>query len=134
MAEDGAGWSVGVLIKERRLAEGLTQVQAAERAGVSVGTWRSAESGQRRPRPENFHAMLDSLGLTPEDVHEAAVRAAPIYLDLDAARHELQRLCAEELPDELVDALLRVVRLALVGYEDEVLHGEHPDTTGHGRR
>lgn len=98
---------VSRLIQERRLARGLTQEEAAERAGVSVGAWRSTESGTRRPRPHTFAAILDVLELSPEDLHVAS----PPPAEISAAREELAQLCLGELPDDAVPPLLDLVRL-----------------------
>lgn len=104
----GGSRSTGRLLRERRLARGLTQQEAAERAGVSVGAWRSTESGQRRPRPHTFAAILDSLDLSLEDV-----RSPVIHLDGERVRDELVQLCRDELPGAQVDLVLRVVELAI---------------------
>jgi len=95
---------LGPLIRARRLARGLTQREAAARAGVSVGAWRSTESGSRRPRPQTFAAILRSLDLTVDDA-----AAEPLYLDADQARQELVRRCRDDLPDDYVDLVLRLV-------------------------
>lgn len=80
-------------------------------AGVSVGAWRSTEAGTRRPRPQTFAAILDSLGLTPEDLRPA--RLAPEQLEV--CRDDLHRL-VEQVPADLAPLLLEVVRLLLVGH------------------
>ena len=98
---------VSRLIRMRRLARGLTQAQAAEEAGVSVGAWRSTETGTRRPRPHTFAAILEALDLSPHDVHTAA----PQPVELDSARHSLADLCLHELPDDAVVPLLDLVYL-----------------------
>lgn len=99
--------TVSRLIRERRLARGLTQEQAAEKAGVSIGAWRSTESGTRRPRPHTFAAILDTLELSPDD----AELLAPRPVEIETARGELAELCRDELPDEAVGPLLELVWL-----------------------
>lgn len=101
---------IGELIRERRLARGWTQEHAAERAGVSVGSWRSTETGRRRPRPATFAAIIAALELSPDDVRRA--RTIPLRADVEAAREELVRRCRDELPAEHVEVVLQVVRLA----------------------
>lgn len=106
-----SGSTVGRMIRQRRIALGLTQRQAADLAGVSVGSWRSTESGTRRPRPHTFAAILTAVGLTARDVHQAAV---PV--DAQDVRRELVRLVSEELPADLAPVLLRVTRLMIAGH------------------
>lgn len=100
--------SAGQIIRDRRRALGLTQQEAALRAGVSVGSWRSTESGLRRPRPQTFAAILDSLDLDVADLH--GTRSGPH--DTDRLRDELVRACREDLPPEHVELVLAVVNLA----------------------
>ncbi|MFA9430139.1 helix-turn-helix domain-containing protein [Egicoccus sp. AB-alg2] len=99
--------SIGRVIREQRLARGLTQREAAARAGVSVGAWRSTESGTRRPRPQTFAAILRSLELSADDARHASVESP--YLDVAQAREELVRRCRDELPDTHVELVLRLV-------------------------
>ncbi|MFA9445571.1 helix-turn-helix transcriptional regulator [Egicoccus sp. AB-alg6-2] len=100
------GVSPGRLIREARFARGWTQEQAAEIAGVSVGAWRSTESGRRRPRPQTFAAILSALDLALEDVRAAG----PLVGEVEQARNELSRLC-DELAPEHVEPVLHLVRL-----------------------
>lgn len=100
-------YPVGRLIRDSRVARGLTQEEAAEVAGVSVGAWRSAERGTRRPRPHTFAAILDVLDLSVEEIHQAM----PSTAEVQAARQELIELCDEELPDDAVVTVLDLVRL-----------------------
>jgi len=55
------------LIKERRLARGLTQQEAADRAGISRGEWNQIENGKRGVGPVNAERLADVLGGAPED-------------------------------------------------------------------
>lgn len=97
-------YPVGRLIRERRLALGFTQEEAARAAGVSVGAWRSTEAGTRRPRPQTFAAILAMLDLTPAEIHELAIAPRPV--ELSDARQMLEQLCRERLPDDLVEPVL----------------------------
>lgn len=76
----GAHGPLGELVRERRIAMGLTQRQAARRAGVSLATWQSVE----RPSsaPERFTELTLSrvasgLRLSTDTVFATAGRAAP---------------------------------------------------------
>jgi DNA-binding SARP family transcriptional activator/tetratricopeptide (TPR) repeat protein/DNA-binding XRE family transcriptional regulator len=66
---DDQGLPFAERLRDRRVRAGLTQVQLAERAGVSLRAVRNAERGSvRRPRPETTRRLLEVLGTTePED-------------------------------------------------------------------
>ncbi|MFR9753723.1 helix-turn-helix domain-containing protein [Nocardia sp. 004] len=53
---------VGPLIQNLRKSRGLTQVQAAELAGVSVSAYSKWEEGTRRPLKENLTKLCNVLG------------------------------------------------------------------------
>lgn len=93
----------------------MTQEEAAQEAGVSVGAWRSVELGTHRPRPQTFAAVLDVLDLRPDDVHRLGHIAGAA--SVDDARDELVRLCQTEVPAELVDVVLLTVTLMIRGAE-----------------
>lgn len=108
--DGSASRTLGHLLRERRIERGWTQREAAAHAGVSVGAWRSTESGTRRPRPHTFAAILASLDLTLEEVH----RTPTVLIDdVDDARDELVRRCREQLPADRVALVLGVVDLAI---------------------
>ena len=44
--------AAGRMIKARRRQLDLSQEMAAEKAGISVGTWSLLERGMHRPKPE----------------------------------------------------------------------------------
>jgi len=50
-------------IRTGRIARGLTQNQAAERVGVSRGTWLAWETGRHKPAPRAEHDVRDLLEL-----------------------------------------------------------------------
>lgn len=103
--------AMGREIQERRRLLGWTQEEAAAEAGVSVGAWRSTEAGTRRPRPQTFAAILDALGLTPDDLRPAA----PAPEHLEEYRDDLRRL-VDEVPADLAPLLLEVSRLLVTGH------------------
>lgn len=113
---------LGRLVRQRRLALGMTQAEAADHAHVSVGSWRNLESGRRRPRPATFAAITASLGLTADDVHQ--LHAIEARQGVDRARQELVAHCRDDLPDIHVDLVLRIVQLAC---RDEVAAPHLPD-------
>src|SRR4051812_22653063 len=71
----------GVLVRELRIAAGLTQDELAERSGLSVRTVRNLELGVSR-RPHSSTTQLIAAGLELE-----AAAAAELY----RSAHKLQR-------------------------------------------
>jgi len=59
---------VGELLRQYRLAAGLTQEELAEHAGISVRGLSDVERGlHRAPRSETLRRLADALGLLPVD-------------------------------------------------------------------
>lgn len=52
----------GLLLKSERQAQGLTQEQAAELAGISVDSWYAYEAGKALPSEETAIGICDALG------------------------------------------------------------------------
>lgn len=81
-ADGGSSPGFGTLVRNYRHAAGLTQVELAGRAGISVAALRDFEqSRRRRPRPGTFTALVVALGLSQE---QSAIlgRAASLYRPL----------------------------------------------------
>jgi transcriptional regulator with XRE-family HTH domain len=55
------------LIKERREALGISQREAAERAGISRNEWNAMENGKRGVGPKNAPRFVAVLGGAAED-------------------------------------------------------------------
>lgn len=53
--------AVGAQIRQQRRAKKWTQRQLAEAAGLSVRMVQDAESGKRRPQPQNLVALRSAL-------------------------------------------------------------------------
>ncbi|WP_284975815.1 helix-turn-helix transcriptional regulator [Arthrobacter sp. efr-133-TYG-104] len=60
--------TIGRLIKEERLAQGLSQVQLAKQAGTAIKTVRTLESGTRRTQEINQRKVEHALGWRPGSV------------------------------------------------------------------
>ncbi len=58
---------VGALLKEYRLAAGLTQEALAERAGISARSVQAIEHGTNKPHPDTARRLADALGLTQDE-------------------------------------------------------------------
>src|ERR1700730_12920424 len=55
---------VGSMLRQLRIAAGLTQESLAEQAGVGVRSIQAIERGERRPRPETIRQLSDALHLS----------------------------------------------------------------------
>jgi len=57
-------------LKNLRYDQDLTQKQAAEKCGVSVGTWQSWEQGRHTPNAEKLDHVRSTLGSRNKDVRK----------------------------------------------------------------
>ena len=63
--------NLGIYIKSRRKNIGLTQVELAEKVGLTPLTIRRYESGEREPSFSVFVKLCEVLGMRIEDfIHE----------------------------------------------------------------
>ena len=75
---------VGPLVQAYRRQAGLTQLELAAKAGLSVAALRDIEQcRQRRPRPSSLAALADAFGLDPEQ----AASLVSAGRELTASRH-----------------------------------------------
>jgi len=58
----------GQIVRERRLAHGLSQAQLARRAGTTQAALSRIEAGKTSPTVETFSRLLESLGEEAEVV------------------------------------------------------------------
>jgi predicted ATPase/transcriptional regulator with XRE-family HTH domain len=56
----------GAVMRQHRLAAGLTQEALAERAGLGVRTVQALEEAENRPRPETLRRLMEALGLAAD--------------------------------------------------------------------
>ena len=59
--------SFGPLLRQYRIAAGLTQEALAERTGLGVRSIQHLEAGEHRPRRETLAYLIRALGLTAEE-------------------------------------------------------------------
>src|SRR4051794_8566949 len=67
--------TLGALLREHRLAAGLTQEALSERSGVSPRTIQEVEAGDVHPRRSTALSLIDALGLADQD-RDALMRVA----------------------------------------------------------
>jgi DNA-binding SARP family transcriptional activator/transcriptional regulator with XRE-family HTH domain/tetratricopeptide (TPR) repeat protein len=75
----------GGLIQAYRRQAGLTQLELATKAGLSVGALRDIEQSRRRPRSSSLAALADGLDLDPEQ----GARLLAAGRELPASRHHV---------------------------------------------
>jgi transcriptional regulator with XRE-family HTH domain len=69
-------------LREHRAQRRLSQADVGRRAALSVASVRAYENGSRHPTPEALSAMIEAIGLTPEQA--GPVRAGAGYtVDLE---------------------------------------------------
>jgi transcriptional regulator with XRE-family HTH domain len=99
----------------------LSKRQAARRAGISEGTWRSLERGPTfilntlnisQTRPENVYAAALAVGVDPKVVFDALEEEVPAGLDFtpfdDRLSKKISRLSIRDrdIVERLVDSML----------------------------
>ncbi|WP_022859705.1 helix-turn-helix domain-containing protein [Bifidobacterium magnum] len=72
----------GELIKKYRNAAGLTQVQLAEKCGMTDSEIRNYELGNRTPGDEQISAIASALEVSPEALREIPLTSARQALEL----------------------------------------------------
>ena len=72
----------GELIKKRRKAAGMTQVQLAEKCGITDSAIRNYELGNRMPSETQLQAIADALGVSPESLREVPLESSRQALEL----------------------------------------------------
>jgi transcriptional regulator with XRE-family HTH domain len=109
--------SLGVTIRERRLAANLTLVALAERAGLSQPFLSQVENGRAAPSVESLYRIATALGTTPQGLfghagaaHRPAVaRSDGDVPSIDTAGESLRRLL---LPGDSPFHVVELVGLA----------------------
>ena len=87
--------SFGALLKDYRLAAGLTQEALAERAGLSARAISDLERGVKRlPRQETLNLLAQSLALPPRKRALLVAAARPLVISnaLASSLHPPQNL------------------------------------------
>ena len=59
------------IIREARQAAGLTQLELAEKLGVTIGTIGYYERGVGQPKTDNLFALCSILHISPADLLSA---------------------------------------------------------------
>ncbi len=76
--------TIGEQIRKLRRRQNMTQVQLAEKAGISVNTLRQYEGEKCTPRPRQLELLADALNVAPTDITNVTASIKPIAESTDA--------------------------------------------------
>jgi len=118
--EPGNGHAFGALLRERRVAAGLSQEQLAELSGLGVRTIRELERGRaKRPHRESVALLTVALELSPTAADELA-RAGGQLPHPERAGASGRSVCPAQLPVDIPDFTGRLTEISELS---EVLAG-----------
>ena len=83
---------LGAYICDRRVAKGLSQVQAADRANITRQEWNRIEKGHHLPRTSNIVPIADAIDVRPAALFERAGYPVPEefeHYDMSRAQRDL---------------------------------------------
>ncbi len=118
MRDDGAR-EMGRRIRRRRIDLGLTQEEAASRAGISPTTWRNLELGRQGARALTLAAVAAVLDTIPADLHRDGVGVSLLEHVADAVERQptaaalldtFHAICNELVPQAAIERITFVVR------------------------
>ena len=98
-------WRFGDRLRQARLAAGLSQVEAAKRAGVGDSFWSLVERAERMPHLTTLQEMAHVVGT------DIARLLAQSLDEHEGVQNLLAFIRARELGEEDVDRLLQVARI-----------------------
>src|SRR5690349_8647295 len=106
-----AALAFAVLLREQRLAAGLTQARLAELAGLSTRAIQHLEAGLGRPYAETARRLVDALALdsATRSAFEEAARPAPRRV-ARRAEHFDAFICEGGADGPVVEALVELLR------------------------
>lgn len=107
-------------LKSVRKATGMTQKEVAEKANVSLGTYRTWEQGTSGMSLENACIISDVLGCTPNDLcdwYATHPRERPQPTRLDPEHAELARCYDECTPERRRSMMQQAQDAALASME-----------------
>jgi transcriptional regulator with XRE-family HTH domain len=103
----------GLWMMERRNALGITQAEAAQRAGIALAQWSRLERGESGTRRGTIVKIAKGLGEEPETAlailgERARDHGPATDADVERLEEMIERL--ESRMDELISLTLRVLR------------------------
>ena len=113
-----------LVLKTIRKASGITQKEVAEKAGVSLGTYRTWEQGTSGMSLENAYIISGVLGCTPNDLCDwYATHPRERPRPVNPAHGELARCYDRCTPERRERILMDAREKALLSQE----YSERPD-------
>jgi transcriptional regulator with XRE-family HTH domain len=55
-------------IRAARHAKNMTQVEVAQKAGISENHYAQIERGEKNPTTSTFGSIIDAIGVSPNDI------------------------------------------------------------------
>jgi transcriptional regulator with XRE-family HTH domain len=101
--------NLGARIRALRVGGGLTQAQLADTVRIAPETMSRIERGKLRPSPRLIELFATALGANPQNIFEQTTVRPPVPDLRPVDRKLLYEV--RNMPDELVESLIRVVRL-----------------------
>ena len=111
MAKVAKSPRIGIQVRNLRLKTGMTQAQLAETVGIAAETMSRIERGRLTPSTALVTKLAAAIGVSPGALFEATA-AAPKSPTLRSVERRLLHE-VRDLPDELIEDLIRGVRLIL---------------------
>jgi transcriptional regulator with XRE-family HTH domain len=102
----------GNLLRQGRIAAGLTQEALAERAGLSVHGIQKLERGVTHPYRDTVERLLPALRLAPQDEAELRLAAEPIPRQRSLHHQPVEAVARHNLPVQLTTFVGRERELA----------------------
>ena len=102
---------IGIQVRNLRLKSGMTQAELAESVGIADETMSRIERARLTPSTALVTKLAASLGVSPGALFEATAVAPKSPTLRSVERRLLHEV--RDLPDELIEDLIRGVRLIL---------------------
>lgn len=123
---------LGILIRAKREALGLTQEQLAAQTQISQQSIAKYESDQAAPRPGNIKRLAEALGLDPLELAKAKTASNSVLQKINDARNSLVENVASSsfIADEGINAFQRHRQLKVQLQREINDHLDHKHAAG----
>ena len=84
------------ILREKRVVQGLTQQQVADKAGIKLQQYQKFESGERNIKTASFQIacrVIEALGMNISDFyHDEYIFGEKVFLDSEGLKYEKTRM------------------------------------------